>query len=111
MSERATQLGLTFRPKPYPHTIEEGFLRFHHANPCVYQTLVRLARHARDKGVERIGIGMLWERMRWDLSVETGSGREDFKLNNNYRSRYARLLMEREPDLRDLFETRELKAS
>jgi hypothetical protein len=36
---------------------------------------------------------------------------EEFKLNNNYTSRYARLLMEREAGLSGLFATRELRAA
>ena len=35
--------------------------------------------------------------------------RTDFALNDHYRSRYARLIMEQEEDLRDLFEVRELR--
>ena len=31
-----------------------------------------------------------------------------FKLNNNYRSRYARLIMEQEADLEGVFQIREL---
>jgi hypothetical protein len=35
---------------------------------------------------------------------------DDFKLNNNYHSRYARLIMEREPGLDGFFETRGLRS-
>jgi hypothetical protein len=31
---------------------------------------------------------------------------DEFKLNNDYRAPYARLIMRREPDLDGLFETR-----
>lgn len=57
-----------------------------------------------------MGIAMLWERMRWELTVETDSVDlgDDFKLNNNYRSRYARLIMNNEPDLAGFFDIRRL---
>ncbi|MCP4448536.1 MAG: hypothetical protein GY811_24845 [Myxococcales bacterium] len=46
---------------------------------------------------------MLFEYLR--VSSLRTSGR-DFKLNNSYTSRYARLIVDREPDLADLFELR-----
>ena len=36
---------------------------------------------------------------------------KDFKLNNNYVSRYARLIMAQEADLEGVFETRERKGN
>ena len=38
----------------------------------------------------------------------TTSDTSGFKLNDHYTSRYARLIMEREPDLRGIFRTRKL---
>lgn len=89
--------------------LEADFQKFHAANPAVYAELARLARQAVAKGRRRVGIGMLWEVLRWHFWLETKTD-EEFKLNNNHRSRYARLLMEREPDLRGVFETRGLKS-
>lgn len=91
---------------PAGQTIEEAFLAFHAANPHVYAELVLLARRARRRGVERIGIGMLFEVLRWRVALRTGG--DEFKLNNNYRSYYARLIMLQEPDLVGAFETRRL---
>jgi hypothetical protein len=87
-------------------TIREAFLRFHHDNPHVYRELVTLARRARRAGADRIGIGMLFEVLRWRHTLRTGG--DDFKLNNNYRSYYARLIMAHEADLEGVFELRRL---
>lgn len=87
---------------------EARFREFHATNPEVYQELVVLARQALARGKRKIGIGMLWEVMRWGRWLAI-TGDDEFKLNNNYRSRYARLIMEQEPDLRGIFEIRELK--
>lgn len=84
------------------------FAEFHRDNPRVYQEIVRLARRARARGHKRMGMKMLWEVVRWRMTVETSD--PDFKLNNNYTSRYARLVMNRERDLAGFFETRALKA-
>jgi len=86
--------------------IQTSFRGFHERNPIVYQTLINLAREARAKGHRKLGISMLWERMRWEMTVTTYN--DSFKLNNNYRSRYARLIMQQEPDLADFFDIREL---
>ena len=90
-------------------SIQERFERFHDENPEVYELLVRFAHEAHAAGRSRLGIGALWERLRWHTSVETEG--EPYKLNDNYRSRYARLLAERNPELAHLFETRKLRAA
>lgn len=89
-------------------TIDEAFARFHADNPQVYDELRMLAVRARRRGARRIGIAMLFEVLRWRHTLRT-DGR-DFKLNNNYRSRYARMLMD-EPELAGCFETRGLRAA
>jgi hypothetical protein len=87
-------------------TIREAFLRFHAENPHVYMELVKLTHRAKHAGASKIGIGMLFEVLRWRHTMRTGG--DDFKLNNNYRSYYARLIMAREPGLGDIFELRRL---
>ena len=89
-------------------TIEEAFWRFHEANPHVYDELVMLVRRAQRRGVRKLGIGMLFEVLRWRHALRTGG--DEFKLNNNYRSYYSRLMMIREPGLEGIFETRRLHA-
>jgi hypothetical protein len=90
---------------PGEHTLEDNFRRFHSMNPHVYEMLVKLARRWKRRSPGgRCGIGMLFETARWYLNV-VGVG-EPMHLNNNYRAFYARLIMDQEPDLAGLFETR-----
>ena len=92
-----------------PQSIAERFAVFHHKSPEVYSTLVAVARQwVAATGRRRLGIATLYERARWELAVSTSD--PDFKLNNSYRAYYARLIMIREPDLADLFETRKSEA-
>lgn len=87
-------------------------LEFHVANPHVYEALVRYARQARNAGVDRVGIELLWNRMRWDWMLETETEHDhDYKLNQNYKAWYARRIMELEPDLGGIFETRSRRAA
>ncbi|MCL6443143.1 MAG: hypothetical protein K6T83_06765 [Alicyclobacillus sp.] len=91
-------------------SLDEKFRQYHEDNPHVYATLVRLAREMKAKGYTHIGIGMIWETMRYQMLLTTHDP-EGWKLNNNYRSRYARLIMQQEPDLDGIFEIRELRSS
>jgi len=88
--------------------IQREFEEFHKANPRVYVEIVSIAREYRAKGV-RAGIAHVWEVMRWMTVMDTKTA-DAFKLNNNHRSRYARLVMSQEDDLRGFFKTRELTA-
>jgi len=88
-------------------TIDAQFEEFHRNNPEVYEELVRLARQMKARGHKRIGIKMLWEVLRWERAMKT-TDQTEWKLNNNYTSRYARLIMENEPDLKGFFVTRGL---
>lgn len=94
-----------------PSTLEGQFVAFHRANPHVYEALVHLTRQLVARGHRRVGIGMLYETLRWQVAMTTSDGASPFRLNNNYRSRYARLIAEQEPDLADVFEVRELRAA
>lgn len=90
-------------------TLQERFLAFHHANPHVYEELLKLARRWQRAGNRHCGIKMLFEVLRYRHGLRTSG--DDFKLNNNFHARYARLLVEKNPELADLFEMRELKAA
>jgi hypothetical protein len=89
-------------------SIQARFLAFHEANPRVYELLCRFSRVVVDRGYERVGIKLLWERVRWEVMIETDDP-DGFKLSNDFHSRYARLIMEQEPELAGLFRTRELR--
>lgn len=91
-------------------TIQQSFEHFHHTHPEVYDYLVGLAHKLINRGYTHYGIGSLYEHARWHFEFEQKE-HEEFKLNNNYRSRYARLIMEQEPELRTFFELRHLKAA
>lgn len=85
--------------------IQLAFERFHFDNPHVYRKLKQFALEVRSTGRTKYSIDGLFERLRWFYEIETQGG-DPFKLNNNYRSRYARLLMANEPTLKGFFETR-----
>ena len=89
----------------YPIASADKFLAFHRDNPEVYDRLRDLSLQLRRRGRAVYGIKSLFEVLRWKMAIETTD--EDFKLNNNYTSFYARLLMWSEPELRNFFRLRE----
>ena len=83
--------------------LAKKFELFHASNPHVYSALVTLARRFRDKNRSaQTGIAMLYEVLRWEYYLATDS-EDDFKLCNNYKAFYARLIMANEPDLQGIF--------
>lgn len=66
-----------------------------------------MAREWKKMGNSKLGIGMVFEVMRWNTAITTQS--QDFKLNKDYRSRYVRLVESQEEDLVGVFRKRTLK--
>jgi hypothetical protein len=91
-----------------PSEAARKFLKFHDENPDVYWRLVRMLQDAKAAGRIRIGMGMLFEVLRWQTMLETSD--QDFKLNNNYRAWYTRLISVRRPDLGEIITKRTSEA-
>ena len=87
-----------------PPTIEMQARAFHAENPHVAIALMELAEALRKRGHNQYGIAGLFEVLRYRHSLETRG--DEFKLNNNFRAFYARLLMRQYPWLDGFFETR-----
>lgn len=101
-----TQLG----PEHKGLTIQERFEAFRELNPHIEELLTREAHRALGQGWSRIGIDFLYHRLRWVYAVQTERDPGDFRLNDHYTSRYARLLIRKHPEFGGLFETRRLRA-
>lgn len=91
------------------NSIDDRFRAFHRANPHVYARLVELVADAVLRGETRIGAGALFEQLRYAERTETNGDR--YRLNNDFRAPYVRLLVQEHPEWRDLFETRARRAS
>lgn len=98
MSAVAEQTRFSFTPSGVA-----AFEAYHAANPHIYAALRRFALEARATGRRRISIELLFNRLRWYTDIEAQG--DPFKVNNNHRPHYARLLM-RDPEIAGLFETR-----
>jgi hypothetical protein len=94
---------------PFEDSIESAFLQFHRENPEVYNLLVKFAREARNGRRKRYSIDAIVHRVRWHYDIEINRI-DEFKINNNFTSRYARLIMQQEKDLAGFFEVRILRS-
>jgi hypothetical protein len=64
---------------------------------------VQLARKFREKRPDAVvGIGMLYEVLRWNYYMTTES-QEEYKLSNDFRAAYSRLIMKQETGLEGIF--------
>jgi len=92
------------QPDGTEETIEERFLRFHEANPHVYDTIVKIALDLKVRGFRTSSINLIFERMRWLYAIKTQG--EQYRLNNTYRAHYARMVMREHAELEGFFKTR-----
>jgi hypothetical protein len=86
-------------------SMTEKFKEFHRANPHIARQITRRAYQLKQRGHRRCGMGMLFEVMRWSYMLKTDTD-EPFKLNNNYRAYYSRLIEKENPDLEGFFTRR-----
>lgn len=92
--------------------IQKRFETFHANNPQVFDLLTERANMLKAQGRTRVSMSELWEWLRYDAKLPNSrplDGTTKFKLSNDYRSRYARLLVQNE-ELAQLIELRELHA-
>lgn len=85
------------------------FRIYHRDNPLVYVKMVEFARQVVARGYRRYGIGAITERLRWHFNFEVNTT-EEFKISNDFRAYYARLIMMQEADLAGLFLTKQSQA-
>ncbi len=88
--------------------LDAEFDDFHAKNPAVFEMFYRFAQQAYESGRKRIGAKMIAERIRWETAISPTS--PDYKVNNSYISRYARLCAQKYPELGNLFTMRKLKS-
>lgn len=83
------------------------FASFHRANPDVFRLFRKFAIDLRKHQPERGSAEQVWQRLRWEVRMWTDEQMAgSFKLNNVYRSKYARLLVKVDPSFKGWFRFR-----
>lgn len=89
-------------PKESPEVRAERFIKQH---PEVWQNFVRFCEEARKAGHTRMGVDVVFGRMRWETMMKT-KDEEGYKMNNDYKAPFARKLMKERPEFDGFFVTR-----
>ncbi len=99
------QTTLNLLEKP---AIQDQFERFLESAPWVWELFKRQVFRAKDAGRKKVGAKAIIEWLRWEGRFNR-LGTEDFKINNNYTSRFVRKFEEEFPYYPIEFETRVIK--
>ncbi len=93
-------------------TLDAKFELYDRENPHVFLKFVRFAYNLKHAGRTRIGAKLIMERIRWDtmVSANTEPSGTEYKVNNNYTSRYARKMVQLYPEFKTFFSIRMLKS-
>lgn len=90
--------------------IKEAFDVFHAENPHIYYLMVMFAKQLLNAGQKKLSISLITERVRWETKVSVITS-EPFKINNNFRALYSRMIEKEYPEFKGMFVTRTLRES
>jgi len=92
-----------------PLTIQERFEIYDRNHPEVWRLFVEFALLAKARGRTRYSARAIMQRIRWEREVEQEAA-EPFKISNLWSSRYARKLVNADPETwTGFFELRQTK--
>jgi len=89
-------------------TIRQAFIEFNKANPGVYEQFSKQALRGVYHGKKKLGAKNIIEYIRWEMSLKTTD--QNFKINNNFATHYARLFVSNNPEHKDRFSFRKLRS-
>lgn len=90
-------------------TIDDAFRQFDREHPEVFRLFRDYAEQIRGRGFSRYSSDAILHRIRWWHHVEQAD--REFKINDHFSSRYARLLIEVDPTFAGFFELRRLRSA
>jgi len=88
--------------------LDLAFAQYHAHNPQIYQLFKQFAFKVKNAGFKKYSARTIFHRIRWHIEVDTKG--DPFKINNNFSSRYARMLIDEFPEFEGFFELRRLKS-
>lgn len=96
-------------PKTRREQIEERSREFAQRYPDVGPLFDKFTFELIGRRYKHHSAAAVWERIRWE-SPAGANGRTAWKLNNNFRTHFARKFMEKYPEHKGFFRTRRLKS-
>jgi len=92
-------------------TIAERFAEFDAAHPEVYAMFRQFALELLAAGRDRGSAEQIIQRIRWETNIRADRGGCDLKINDHFRTMYARKLAGADERFRSFFEFRQRRAS
>jgi hypothetical protein len=89
--------------------LDAKFAEYHHENPDIYAAFKRAAFKVRRTGRTHFGAKCIMEYVRFQTAV-SGAHLDGFKINNNFTSRYVRMLETDCPEFDGFFEKRQIRS-
>jgi hypothetical protein len=90
---------------------EERFQRLLREHPEVFTAFRRRAWQLRERGKRHISADSICHYLRDETPIDTRTGEDTYKINNDFSSRFARLLIAEEPSFSAYIETRKLRSA
>lgn len=91
-------------------SIETAFAEFHAKNPIVYDLFKEQVFRAIRKNRSKISSKQIIGYLRWEVSFQVDNQKDEFKINDAFTSRYARIFVMEHPQYEDIFNFRELRS-
>lgn len=100
------------------NSIQESFSKFHEAHPEIFLLIVKECDRAIRHGKKKFSVKAIGNYIRWNVFIESEQetlftkrgDKIQFKLNDAFFSRYARLLIISYPHMKDFIELRDLRS-
>jgi len=96
--------------QPIFQNIDKGLLRkfevYHAEHPEVFAQFRLKALNIKHYGFKKYSHVTIIEAIRWDVDI---GGGKPFKINNDFKSLYARLMIDKYPEFEGFFELRTMK--
>lgn len=92
----------------YPKHVLDRFSEYHRENPQVYQAFKDLAFEMKRTGRKKYSAEVIINVLRWNYDL--GTTGDVFKINNDFKPLYARLLVYYYPEFENFFEFRSVRS-
>lgn len=111
-AEAQAQAGVTQPPLVLAASrAEERFQAFMRLHPEVFMAFRQRAQHLRERGKRHISADSICHYLRDETPIDARTGQDIYKINNNWSSRFARLLITEDPSFSAYIETRKLRSA
>lgn len=90
--------------------MKRDFFKFHKEHPEVWRLFRRFTFDRISLGFKHYSSYAIFERIRWETDQVPTEGKDEFKMNNNFRPFYARAFMKKYPEHEGFFRVRHQKS-